>query len=217
MTVCGRPLPGGGRHQPQHEHQRGDRQPGHPDPGRQSRANTASTPTTTSTCRSRPTTPSPPPSAWAACGGWMSCWQPWMGWQRAAPESPRIRRYRQIGPHPPARCRAGAPGPGVWRLCPRRRTRRERIAAPPKGCAAWALAAPPPAGAERPPRISPPHGARLSNLTGLELYESDNLFESMQSMADAPISRPPAHPGDHPDPHRQRFPPAGLWPGHRAG
>ncbi len=32
--VCGRSIPGRGGHQPQHEHQRGHRQPGHPAPGR---------------------------------------------------------------------------------------------------------------------------------------------------------------------------------------
>jgi fumarate hydratase, class II len=38
---------------------------------------------------------------------------------------------------------------------------------------------------ERPSRVSPRMVQKLSELTGLELYESDNLFESMQSMADA--------------------------------
>ena len=35
------------------------------------------------------------------------------------------------------------------------------------------------------PNTTPAWSRKLSELTGLELYESDNLFESMQSMADA--------------------------------
>ena len=57
---------------------------------------------------------------------------------------------------------------------------------------------------------------KLSQLTGLELHESDNLFESMQSMSDAAdFSGFSAHPGVDPDPYRQRFPPALVRAIHR--
>ncbi len=45
---------------------------------------------------------------------------------------------------------------------------------------------------------------KLSELSGLQLYESDNLFESMQSMADAAdFSALAPHAGVDADPHRQ--------------
>ena len=59
---------------------------------------------------------------------------------------------------------------------------------------------------------------RLSELSGLTLYGSPNLFESMQSLADvADFSREHAHTGGHADAHQQRFAAAGFRPNHRPG
>jgi hypothetical protein len=121
----------------------------------------------------------------SACGGWMSCCRrgpagaPWKKRMnsmilsnRAAPTCKMPCRcawgrnlarmpapWSAMRAHPPL-CRRAAP-PGNWR-------HRHRH------------------GPERPPRIPRPHGeAIIGELTGLVLYESDDLFESMQSMADA--------------------------------
>ena len=59
---------------------------------------------------------------------------------------------------------------------------------------------------------------RLSEITGITFYRvRQPLREHAVDGRRGRFFRLAAHPGDHPDPHRQRFPPAGLRAIHRAG
>ena len=142
------PFQAGARHQPQYERQRGDRQPRQPDPGLRA---------------GRPKKPVSPndhvnmaqctndtiPTAIRLGALWRL--DELLGAidglaRRAGGQGARVRRCGQVGPHPPAGCRAGAAGPGVRRLCAGRaqRPRADRSRRP-TGCGDWGSAARPPA------------------------------------------------------------------------
>jgi aspartate ammonia-lyase len=119
-----------------------------------------STPTTMSICRSRPTTPFRPPSAWAACGGWTSCWTPCKagsGLECESLEFDDIVKSGRTHLQDAVPVRLGQEFGAYARAVERDAERIERAA---EGCAGWALAARRPGRAQRPPRISRPHGTK---------------------------------------------------------
>ena len=85
-------VPGGRGDLPQHERQRGARQPGRWNSSGSRAAGTPwSTPTTTSTWRSPPTMSSPPPCGWPPWPGCIRCSRPWTGWR--APSGSAARAF----------------------------------------------------------------------------------------------------------------------------
>ncbi len=138
---------------------------------------------------------------------------------RAGGQGRRVRRRGEVRPHPPARRRAGAAGPGVRRLrqgrVPRRRTHRP-------GCGRPAPHAHRRHGhrhrPERAPRIPRPHGRAPERAAR---PAAAHLGQPVRGHAEhgrhGRLQRQHAHARHHADPHRQRLPPAELRAFHRPG
>ena len=173
-------------------------------PGRPPRSR--STRTTTSTWPRAPTTPSRPPSAWACSGGWTSYWRRSTAWRmrwkpRPASSTTSSSQGARICRTP---CRSGwdRSSAAMRRPCA---TTRERVATAADrlrrlGIGGTATGT----GLNAHPEYHARMVARLSELTGLPLRSSGNLFESMQSHGRfRRLFGQPAHALHHAGAHRQ--------------
>ncbi len=150
-------------------------------------ANIASIRMTMSTWRNPPTIRSPQPSVWARCGGWMNCWIPCKTLVEAlnakAAEFDDIVKSGRTHLQDAVPVRLGQEF-GAYARAVERDAERIRDAAEGLrrlGIGGTAVGS----GLNAHPEYHARMVKKLSELTGLTLYESDNLFESMQSMADA--------------------------------